>query len=1694
MADTTKHITNLDFDIEKANQQLQDLSKIVNSFSSETEKKFENVGKAIEKGLKNVNTSNITSNLQKVNETTLKQQQELQNDLVKLEAKKEADISKITEKGLQNRLTSDTKTINRIKIEREKYSIWKEKQAEKDARTAEKQAEREAKATEKAEAKKAAAIKKQQEDTKTALVGIAGAAIGITTVDSAFQALKRTVSETIEEMKGVEYRMMEISRIMEDGSINVNDYRDQLIDLASRYGRSFDDVSAATLNFARAGFDAQESLKLTEQAMLALNTAELDANQATDGLVAVMAQWGYNTGTATEQAEKLGSVIDKINKVADNFPLESADILEALQRVSQGFALSGATIDETIAMIVAAEKEAQRGGKIIGTAMANMVQQLKAEKKLDLAEQLGLNFYTDETKQEFKSVTKIFEEMSDRMEQLKKDGKESSVEMQQLLELFTVFRRNIGAGLLSEMAGEDSTYAKALETSLNAVGYSAQENSKYMSTMTAQSQTLKDELLKLKTEVWDGGLEDAAKGAISTAREIIQGIKFVTENISKLNSQLTALIANATGNEKSAKNILGVIKLIGATLSGGTGVLAGLSGTKELLGAVNAEQETAIKRAENFSSVSKNVETLAKSYEDTITSYNQLRAAGADTSKQEEELLQLEKSINETLQGTGKSVEIINKNVNNQGKLVNEVNKDYREQLDILRTIADENEKMSVAQLEAAVKQAQASRGYTLSKEDKTTLRGSSLNNAEIKAFNNMNFEQQVAQLQKWEQELEAAASQGKNVSGSMAVMENALTTLYGQQTKVNEVTKQYKDALEALYSSGLTMSLEQYNDALTQIQNNYKNESISKYISGIKSLNNQFIDGKINATEYFSSLNKSIKEIDLEGTAKTIPDYVLGLDESRLSIADVGEELKNFNERVEQNTEKLEDNKLSIRNVNEEMANLRSQQQGTAEEMSEQTEEFQAIFAATTKSVAEGMEIIQNQFENGQIGLTEYITSMQSAGQTTLDLYTKSNELTLNDGQWVDAAGNVDNYANSLQSAVEGLNGMNGIVESLLDNTDFLMANLDEFGNLAIDSAQVGTEAYQNFANSFIDSLNAMRDSNYAAFEDIVNAAANAAGTTADAFLDANGYVTDSIASEANVLNAGVNAATSSVGQALGNLTSSAGRVMSALGRAISNFRYNIDFIPTGNLKFNPENLLNGGQLFTGSLGLKIAGHGGGSINELGSAITDFGSQLSNISPVVANVGDILSKGRARSYGGGGSGTRTPSSYSPSSGGSGGSGGSGNRGSSGSGSSTTEKNTILQDFKDAISEREKEEQRWVKKQKELNQLSLDDQKYILQQEISRYKTYADEVMRLNGVTEEEKLKVRKEYLQKAEDLEMDYMDVLKEQLDEQINEIKNKYDERIDKINEAADEEIEALRKVEKENDRIREKEEYLERRNEILHGYQGVEYWEQRTGRAAQLALAEARKNLQDLDKDWEEKQESWNADDQIAAIEARRDADIEAAYAQRDAEIAAIQATYDYRVKQFAETGQLIYDQATIQSKNLFNTYKRNFIDPVGTELQRALSQQAQAQSQPAPSRTTDYLIQWGDTLTSIANRFGTTIAKIMAANPSITNPNLIYAGRTLKIPQSHTGSKVIGDGIVELQKGEVVLNTKWARDLDRMLEAYSGRTSKGNSTINNGSTINVRGDMMKIEATLEDKSDINILARKVKKTLEKQFSIN
>lgn len=517
-----QYIASLKFRIDEAKKQMKELSKL----TSDTSK---SIGQELSNKIFTVKMD--TSQISKME----KEYAKTQNKIV-LENQKQANKIELIEKRKNaNLILSDAEVQKTIIKEQTKTA----EHAKRNANDIEK------------------SYLMAGQNTKTVFQRIAENAKTYLTYN-AFNEIKRAAEDLVEDLKKVETRMMEITRIMSDSSLVTEEYRDRIIELGYDYGRTFDETSEIVLNFARAGNSAEESIMLAEKALLALNTAELDAENATEGLISIMTQWGMNTGTAAEQAEKLELMIDKINKTADNFPLSSQDIIDALKRTSSAFDLAGASVDESIAMIVAAEAATKRGGKTIGTAINSMLQQIKTDTRLSAIEDLGIDVYTDETKQTYKSIVEIMGQMSEKMEQLKQDGKESSVEMQNLLSAFTVLRRNIGAGLLGNMTGEDSTYEQVLKTLDSAVGYSAQENANWMKTLESQLNQLEQTALKLKAAIWDSGLGDGLKDLIKIAEGGINVFTSMTKTFGALPTAVITANTAITMFSKNSKSLLSV--------------------------------------------------------------------------------------------------------------------------------------------------------------------------------------------------------------------------------------------------------------------------------------------------------------------------------------------------------------------------------------------------------------------------------------------------------------------------------------------------------------------------------------------------------------------------------------------------------------------------------------------------------------------------------------------------------------------------------------------------------------------------------------------------------------------------------------------------------------------------------------------------------------------------------------------------------------------------------------------------------------------------------------------------------------------------------------------------------------------------------------------------------------------------------
>ncbi len=70
--------------------------------------------------------------------------------------------------------------------------------------------------------------------------------------------------------------------------------------------------------------------------------------------------------------------------------------------------------------------------------------------------------------------------------------------------------------------------------------------------------------------------------------------------------------------------------------------------------------------------------------------------------------------------------------------------------------------------------------------------------------------------------------------------------------------------------------------------------------------------------------------------------------------------------------------------------------------------------------------------------------------------------------------------------------------------------------------------------------------------------------------------------------------------------------------------------------------------------------------------------------------------------------------------------------------------------------------------------------------------------------------------------------------------------------------------------------------------------------------------------------------------------------------------------------------------------------------GQVIYMPVSTQACTSNVARPSGYPTYVVQPGDTLANIGSRYGLSVNQILAVNPQICNPNVIYVGQTINLP--------------------------------------------------------------------------------------------
>ncbi|HEX2925855.1 MAG TPA: phage tail tape measure protein [Ruminiclostridium sp.] len=414
---------------------------------------------------------------------------------------------------------------------------------------------------------------------------------------SLFFGVTQGAQEAIKAIADVETGVTEIARVMEDSSFQFERYRDSLLQFGVDYGQSFDNVQDIAARWAQAGYNVDDSLKNTKTSLLALNTAEMDAQTATEDLIGIMAQWQL---TSTD----LPLILDEVNKTADDFTVTSQDLVDGLLRSSGAAKLMGLSIEQTISLLTVMREASGRTGREVGNALNSILSYIQRPIAIKTLEDLGIQVFADAAKTQFRNVMDIFQDIAKKWPTLSTQVQDAFVKSADDAGLFNeelanaigtqqewndlqqrdisqaaagVYRRNFFIGMIERLSGAQ----KVLNNMTDAAGYSEAENARTMDTLAKKYQSLQTAATQLAVSMGDAGMTGVLKGLSDAGTGTLELLNSMDPDI----RNFIVLWAELTLTIKTAQSAL---KLFGVTLPVVSSLTSGLGGLQTMVTTLGA--------------------------------------------------------------------------------------------------------------------------------------------------------------------------------------------------------------------------------------------------------------------------------------------------------------------------------------------------------------------------------------------------------------------------------------------------------------------------------------------------------------------------------------------------------------------------------------------------------------------------------------------------------------------------------------------------------------------------------------------------------------------------------------------------------------------------------------------------------------------------------------------------------------------------------------------------------------------------------------------------------------------------------------------------------------------------------------------------------------------------------------------------
>lgn len=694
----------------------------------------------------------------------------------------------------------------------------------------------------------------------------------------------RQFQQGLQYIHELDTAMTNLRKVTDETSESYRKFEIEANKIANTLATTTIDVINSTTEWARLGYSLKQATALAKEAIIYANVGDMGIEEANQALISAIKGFGIQVD---EEGRNVRKIVDLYNEVGNKYAISSEGIGSALQRSASSLASAGNTIEESVALITAANTVIQnpervgnglktvamriRGISEEGEDLTNLVPTL--EKQFNA---LGLTLKKDDNT--FKSTYEIFKDLSSVWNDI------TDFQRANILELVAgKHQGNVIDSLIRNFKDAEN----ALVTGLNSAGSATKEYENYLNSIDAKLATLKNTAIGFwQTSLNTEGIKDLIESAthlVDILTKVVDTIGFIPPILGIVGgssvllsksfrtavlttSSWSAALKGLTISAKAAK--VAIQGLIASTLVGAAFMAIGWVfeqiGNSIFKAKKEAEEfkKTQQTLVEAVTTHKDNLNELISKYEEYST---QLENGTKLDNNQEQEYLDIQQKIAELLPTAVKLIDS-----KGQAHLKNA--QSIKEELRYAQQLADLEE----------------SKKITSAKDDINDL----INQRRL-------IETQIRNAQ-WE--LEHGRTIGRNSQKLSDIELKSLEIqLLGLQRRLADINNESSDLVTSITESILKLNNISINDNITKFFNDlYQSVDFSKLntdqsLAAINDLANGFVkltNAKTiaGATEAFNELKTAIKTLKPEFTDDDIQEFINSLN----NINDVVEDAQN--------------------------------------------------------------------------------------------------------------------------------------------------------------------------------------------------------------------------------------------------------------------------------------------------------------------------------------------------------------------------------------------------------------------------------------------------------------------------------------------------------------------------------------------------------------------------------------------------------------------------------------------------------------------------------------------------------------------------------------------------------------------------------------------------------------------------------